>query len=67
MSNRQDRRIGGSCDVLIASLFVQSWAERAYPDNLLHYHRLDRGSHLATWQQPPLLAQELRTAFRPLR
>jgi pimeloyl-ACP methyl ester carboxylesterase len=45
----------------------RSWAERAYPDNLLHYNRLDRGGHFAAWEQPQLLANELRTAFRPLR
>jgi hypothetical protein len=26
----------------------RSWAERAYPDNLIHYNRLDRGGH--RWQ-----------------
>jgi pimeloyl-ACP methyl ester carboxylesterase len=45
----------------------RSWAERAYPDNLLHYNRLDRGGHFAAWEQPDLLASELRTSFRPLR
>jgi pimeloyl-ACP methyl ester carboxylesterase len=45
----------------------RSWAERAYPDNLIHYHRLDRGGHFAAWEQPQLLAEELRTAFRSLR
>jgi pimeloyl-ACP methyl ester carboxylesterase len=45
----------------------RSWAERAYPDNLIHYNRLDRGGHFAAWEQPDLLAQELRAAFRTLR
>jgi pimeloyl-ACP methyl ester carboxylesterase len=45
----------------------RSWAERAYPDNLIHYHRLDRGGHFAAWEQPQLLAEELRAAFRSLR
>jgi pimeloyl-ACP methyl ester carboxylesterase len=45
----------------------RSWAERAYPNNLLHYNRLDRGGHFAAWEQPQLLTQELRTAFQPLR
>jgi pimeloyl-ACP methyl ester carboxylesterase len=45
----------------------RSWAERAYPDNLIHYHRLDRGGHFAAWEQPQLLADELRAAFRSLR
>ena len=45
----------------------RSWAERAYPDNLIHYNRLDRGGHFAAWEQPQLLSAELRAAFRSLR
>jgi pimeloyl-ACP methyl ester carboxylesterase len=45
----------------------RSWAERAYPNNLIHYNRLDRGGHFAAWEQPQLFAAELRTAFRSLR
>jgi pimeloyl-ACP methyl ester carboxylesterase len=45
----------------------QSWAERAYPDNLIHYNRLDRGGHFAAWEQPQLFSEELRASFRPLR
>ncbi len=44
----------------------RSWAERAYP-NLIHYNRLPRGGHFAAWEQPDLLTDELRTAFRSLR
>jgi len=44
----------------------RSWAERAYP-NLIHYNRLDRGGHFAAWEQPQLLAEEVRTGFRSLR
>ncbi|MEV0425832.1 epoxide hydrolase family protein [Micromonospora sp. NPDC050495] len=44
----------------------RSWAERAYP-NLIHYNKLDRGGHFAAWEQPKLLCDELRTAFRSLR
>ncbi|MEU0155974.1 alpha/beta fold hydrolase [Micromonospora fulviviridis] len=44
----------------------RSWAERAYP-NLIHYNKLDRGGHFAAWEQPQLLCDELRTAFRSLR
>ena len=42
----------------------RSWAERAYPTNLIHYHQLDRGGHFAAWEQPQLLTQELRAAFK---
>ena len=45
----------------------QSWAERAYPENLIHYNRVDRGGHFAAWEQPQVFCQELRDAFRSLR
>ena len=45
----------------------RSWAERAYPDNLIHYNQLDRGGHFAAWEQPALFCAEMRTAFRSLR
>jgi pimeloyl-ACP methyl ester carboxylesterase len=45
----------------------RSWAERAYPRNLIHYNRLDRGGHFAAWEQPELFAAEMRTAFKSLR
>jgi pimeloyl-ACP methyl ester carboxylesterase len=45
----------------------RSWAEQAYPDNLIHYNRVDRGGHFAAWEQPQRFAEELRTAFRSLR
>ena len=44
-----------------------SWAERAYPHNLIHYNRLDRGGHFAAWEQPDLFAAEMRASFRSLR
>jgi pimeloyl-ACP methyl ester carboxylesterase len=45
----------------------RSWAERAYPDNLIHFNELDRGGHFAAWEQPQLFCTEMRDAFRPLR
>jgi pimeloyl-ACP methyl ester carboxylesterase len=45
----------------------RSWAERAYPDNLIHFNELDRGGHFAAWEQPGLFCSEMRAAFRPLR
>jgi pimeloyl-ACP methyl ester carboxylesterase len=44
----------------------RSWAERAYP-NLVHYNQVDKGGHFAAWEQPHLLAAELRDGFRTLR
>jgi pimeloyl-ACP methyl ester carboxylesterase len=45
----------------------RSWAERAYPDNLVHYNQLDRGGHFAAWEQPQLFSEEMRASFRSLR
>jgi pimeloyl-ACP methyl ester carboxylesterase len=44
----------------------RSWTERAYP-KLIYYNRLDKGGHFAAWEQPELLTQDLRAAFRSLR
>ena len=45
----------------------RSWAERAYPNNLIYFNELDRGGHFAAWEQPQLFAEEMRAAFRSLR
>ena len=45
----------------------RSWAERAYPGNLIHYNKLDRGGHFAAWEQPGLFSAEMRAAFKTLR
>jgi len=45
----------------------RSWAERAYPHNLIYYNRLDRGGHFAAWEQPQLFCEELRAGFKSLR
>jgi pimeloyl-ACP methyl ester carboxylesterase len=45
----------------------RSWAERAYPHNLIHYNQLPRGGHFAAWEQPDLFAAEMRDSFRSLR
>ena len=44
----------------------QSWAEQAYP-KLLRYNKAAKGGHFAAWEQPKLIIEEVRTAFRPLR
>lgn len=44
----------------------KSWTKRAY-QNLIHFNVVKDGGHFAAWEQPELLAQELRTAFKPLR
>ena len=45
----------------------RSWAERAYPNNLIYFNELDRGGHFAAWEQPQLFAEEMRAAFTSLR
>ena len=44
----------------------RSWAEKAYP-RLIHFNKLPKGGHFAAWEQPELLTDELRVAFRSLR
>jgi pimeloyl-ACP methyl ester carboxylesterase len=44
----------------------RSWTERAY-HNLIHFNELDKGGHFAAWEQPQLMIDELRTAFKSLR
>jgi pimeloyl-ACP methyl ester carboxylesterase len=44
----------------------RSWAERAYP-KLIHYNKLDKGSHFAAWEQPELFVREMRASFTSLR
>ena len=45
----------------------RSWAEQAYPKNLIHYNKLDRGGHFAAWEQPDIFSAEMRAAFKTLR
>ena len=45
----------------------RSWAERAYPHNLIYFNELDRGGHFAAWEQPQLFSEEMRAGFGPLR
>ena len=44
----------------------RSWVEQGY-GNLTYYNRAARGGHFAAWEEPQLLTEELRGAFRPLR
>jgi len=44
----------------------RSWAERAYP-KLIYYNKLVKGGHFAAWEQPQVLSEEIRAAFRSLR
>jgi hypothetical protein len=44
----------------------RSWAERAYP-KLIHYNKLEKGTHFAAWEQSELFVREMRASFRSLR
>ena len=44
----------------------KSWVEKAFP-NLIYYNKVDRGGHFAAWEEPQLMAEELRAAFKSLR
>ncbi|PWI19373.1 multidrug MFS transporter [Streptomyces sp. Act143] len=43
-----------------------SWGERTF-GNIIHWNEVDKGGHFAAWEQPQLLTQEVRAAFRSLR
>ena len=44
----------------------RSWTEQAY-HKLIYFNQAERGGHFAAWEQPQLLSEELRAAFRTLR
>jgi pimeloyl-ACP methyl ester carboxylesterase len=44
----------------------KSWAEKAYP-KLIHYNKIDKGTHFAAWEQPELFVREMRASFKSFR
>jgi pimeloyl-ACP methyl ester carboxylesterase len=44
----------------------ETWARAAYP-HLVFYKAHEKGSHFAAWEQPQLLAEDLRETFRSVR
>jgi hypothetical protein len=38
----------------------------AYP-GLAYFNEVDRGGHIAAWEEPELFSTEIRAAFRGLR
>ena len=44
----------------------RSWSERGYR-NLVHFNEVAKGGHFAAWEQPQLLAEEVRAGFKSLR
>jgi pimeloyl-ACP methyl ester carboxylesterase len=43
----------------------REWGERAY--RLERWTEMTRGGHFAAWEEPDLLAEDIREFFRPLR
>lgn len=43
----------------------REWGERSY--NILRWEEMPRGGHFAAWEEPALLAQEIRAFFRQFR
>jgi pimeloyl-ACP methyl ester carboxylesterase len=44
----------------------RSWVEQSYP-NLIYFNEVEKGGHFAAWEEPQLLSEEVRAAFRSLR
>lgn len=44
----------------------RAWAEALWP-NLFYWNVVEKGGHLAAWEQPTLFVEELRKAFRIVR
>jgi pimeloyl-ACP methyl ester carboxylesterase len=44
----------------------RSWAEQNF-HKLIYWNEVDKGGHFAAWEQPDILADEIRAAFRSLR
>jgi pimeloyl-ACP methyl ester carboxylesterase len=44
----------------------RSWVEQSYP-TLTYFNKADKGGHFAAWEEPEILAAEVRAAFGSLR
>jgi pimeloyl-ACP methyl ester carboxylesterase len=44
----------------------RSWVEKGYP-TLAYFNEVDKGGHVAAWEEPELFATEIRAAFKALR
>ena len=64
-------RIGGRIDVpsgyAVCRWLRQTREELARESNLVHWTEFDRGAHFSAFEEPELLAQDIRKFFRPLR
>ncbi|MFC3815148.1 alpha/beta fold hydrolase [Lysobacter sp. GCM10012299] len=64
----EDIRIPVAISVFPGEIYraPRSWAAQAYR-TLYYFNEVGKGGHFAAWEQPRLFADELRSAFRPLR
>src|SRR5438094_6554062 len=46
---------------------IPSWSCSSRRSRNSGYNKLDRGGHFAAWEQPGLISEELRAAFKPSR
>ena len=44
----------------------RSWVEMVYP-GVAYFNVVDKGGHFAAWEEPELLSEEVRAAFKSLR
>ena len=44
----------------------RSWVELGYP-TLAYFNEASKGGHFAAWEEPELLSEEIRAAFKSLR
>jgi pimeloyl-ACP methyl ester carboxylesterase len=56
------------CSLFPKEIFSASrrWAEKTF-ENIIHWNELDKGGHFASWEQPDVFVEELRTCFRMVR
>ena len=67
----RDERVGAPSAVALfpadpPSGMPREWAERSYYD-LRRFSRMPRGGHFPAMEEPELLAEDIRSFFRPLR
>ncbi len=64
-------RIGGRIEVpsgyAVCRWLRQTRDELAQESNLVHWTEFDRGAHFSAFEEPELLAEDIRKFFRPLR
>lgn len=66
---KKNQRIDVPCSVARfakeAPMPPREWVERGY--NVQRWTEIPRGGHFAAWEEPELLAEDLRASVRPLR